>query len=61
MERSWLEHHHRVYQGQSIDGVPMVTSDLTNYKNSFLYALALHWQVEVKQMDLDEMAAAAAF
>ena len=42
-------------------GVPLVTSDLVNYQNAFLYALALLWEVEVPQLELSDRAAQAAF
>jgi hypothetical protein len=39
----------------------MVTGNLEAYKNAWLYALALHWDVEIAALDLDELASAAAF
>ena len=44
-----------------ITGVPLVSGNLTEYKGSFLYALALHWGVDLATFDLTEKAAEAAF
>ena len=30
-----------------LTGVPLVTADFTQYRNSYLYALAMFWSVEV--------------
>ena len=42
-------------------GVPLVTSDFSEYRNAFFYALALYWGVEVPQLELGDRAAEAAF
>ena len=41
--------------------VPLVNSDITEYKHAWLYALALSWQVEVPNLVLSDRAGDAAF
>ena len=41
--------------------VPLVTSNFTEYQNSFLYALALLWGIEVPTLELSDRAAQASF
>ena len=42
-------------------GVPLVSSNVEEYKGSFLYALALHWGLDVASFELSERASDAAF
>ena len=42
-------------------GVSLITADFSQYKNSFLYALALLWSVDVPQLELCDRAGEAAF
>ena len=44
-----------------ITGVPLVSSNVEDNKGSFLYALALHWSLDVANFNLTEKAAEAAF
>ena len=42
-------------------GVPLVSANVEDYKGSFLYALALHWGLDVASFELSERASDAAF
>lgn len=42
-------------------GVPLVSSNFLEYRNAFLYSLAVVWSVDVPQMELSDRAAQAAF
>ena len=44
-----------------LSGVPMVKSSWLEYRNSFLYTLALLTEVEIQELDLSDRAAEAAF
>ena len=44
-----------------VTGVPLVSADFAQYKNSFLFALSLFWEVDVPKMDLSDRASEAAF
>ena len=44
-----------------LTGLPLVTADFTQYRNSYLYALAMFWSVEVDELNLTDRAAEAAF
>ena len=39
----------------------MVTNDFAQYKDAFLYSLALLWNVEVAELNLSDKGAEAAF
>ena len=41
--------------------VPLVSADFSQYRNSFLFALSLYWEVDVLKMDLSDRASEAAF
>ena len=41
--------------------VPLVSSQFEQYRDSWIYACALHWRVELSEFNLSEGAAAAAF
>ena len=42
-------------------GVPLVSDTVEDYKGAFLYALALHWGLDVASFELSERASDAAF
>ena len=44
-----------------LTGVPLVTSNFGQYRDAWLYALALHWQIDIPECTLVDQAAAAAF
>ena len=44
-----------------VTGVPLVSANVEDYKGSFLYALALHWGLDIATFDLSERASDAAF
>ena len=45
----------------NLTGVPLVTSEFSEYKNAWFFALALHYNVQIAQMDLSDRASEAAF
>ena len=44
-----------------ITEIALVSKDFKQYSGTWLYGLALHWKIDIDQMDLTETAAAAAF
>ena len=44
-----------------VAGVPLVSPEVKDYKGAFLYALALHWNLDIIKFELSEKAAEAAF
>ena len=44
-----------------VTGVPLVSATVEDYKGAFLYALALHWGLDVASFELSERASDAAF
>ena len=40
---------HRLFE---LTGVPLLSADFSQHRNSFLFALSLFWEVDVPKMDL---------